>query len=71
MKKVGSENRLRGTSKETKTQRTSTGWEIRAKNTSARAKMSTVKHAPGNKPKFNTGLGRQMEALSEQNKTDS
>lgn len=64
MKKVGSENRLRGSSKEIRTQRISTRWKIRDKSTSARAKTSTAKHAPRNKAKCNTGLGRPTEAHS-------
>lgn len=58
MKKMGNENRFRGTSKEIKTQRTCKGWEIREKNTSgSKGETFTPKHAPGNKPKVNRGFG--------------
>ena len=66
MKKVGNENRLRGTSKD---QRTCKELEM-DKNTSARAETFTLKHTPGSKPKVNRGLGRQTEAHYRQNQSD-
>lgn len=66
MKKVGNENRLRGTSKD---QRTCEEWEM-DKNTSAKPETFTLKHTPGNKPEVNRGLGRQTEARYRQNQSD-